>query len=127
MAATAKEGETQATSKMAAVRAALKDLGNDAYPAAIGEYIKAKFDIEMSSAHISNYKTHLLRGKGKKRRKKQAAKGAEGAKASEAPKRVGAPKKTGSSVSIGDLEAVKSLVDRVGADNLKSLITLLKD
>jgi actin-like ATPase involved in cell morphogenesis len=54
-------------SKMDAVRMAIKQLGKDAMPMKIQEYIKARFGLEITTAHVSNYKTEILRAKkGKK-------------------------------------------------------------
>jgi hypothetical protein len=110
-------------SKMDAVRMALKELGKDAMPVKIQDYIKANFGLGITTAHVSNYKTTILRAK---KGKKPAA-----AKAEAAPEMAAAPVKAapapakGSGVSLSDLLAVKGLVGRVGEGNLKSLIGIL--
>jgi hypothetical protein len=115
--------------KMDAVRQALATLGKDAKPIQLQGHIRKEFGIEMSTDHISTYKGNILRKKGGKGRRggKKAA-----AKPSEAPAAAPAalvPKVGGRganvAVSMGDLQALKDLVQRVGANNLRSLIDLM--
>jgi hypothetical protein len=116
MAAAAKE---KGISKLAAVKKALKELGKDAMPVKIQEYVKETFSLEMSTSHVSNYKSLLLR-------KKKGKKAAEAAPApAAAPVKAASAPAGGGSVSMGDIAAVKELVGRVGEDKLKSLIGLL--
>jgi len=105
-------------SKMGAVRAALKELGKDAMPVKIQEYVKKTYGMEMSTAHVSNYKTYILKKKGKKAKRTKAT-----ASDSSAPAPAKASK--GTAVSIQDVETVKELVGRVGEKNLKSLVDLV--
>jgi hypothetical protein len=44
-------------SKMDAVRQAIKEFGRDASPTKIQEFVKTKFGLEMTTGHVSNYKT----------------------------------------------------------------------
>ena len=113
-------------SKLGAVKKALKELGKDAMPAKIQEHVKEKFGLEMTTSHVSNYKSLLLR---KKKRKKAVAGNGDGV---EAPAAAAAPsvKATsapvaGSAVSLDDVAAVKQLVGRMGEEQLKSLIKVL--
>ncbi len=53
-------------SKMDAVRKAISELGKDVSPIKIQEFVKTKFGLDMTPAHVSNYKTTVLREKGKK-------------------------------------------------------------
>ena len=99
--------KTAGISKVAAVKKALRELGKDAMPAKIQEYLKATFSLEMPTGHISSYKSYILK---MKKRKKAAGV---------------VPASANGSVSLGDLAAVKELVGRVGEDKLKSLIGLL--
>jgi hypothetical protein len=108
-------------SKMDAVRTAIKQLGKDAMPAKILEYVMAKFGLEMTSAVVYNYKSVILHAK---KGKKPAAAKVESAPATAAVKAASASAK-GSAVSLQDLAAVKGLVGRVGEDDLKSLIGIL--
>jgi hypothetical protein len=134
--ATSTSASTGPISKKQAVRNALKSLGRMAPPAKIKEYVKTHHNIEMSTDHISNYKSDILK---KHRRKKRAARkaaamahaGGAHAKAF-AKKKVKARKaahrpsvaKAGreATFSINDIHAVRSLTGRIGATGLKTLI-----
>ena len=107
-------------SKMAAVRKALKELGKDAMPGKIQEYVKEKFGLVMTTAHVSNYKTVISR----KKKSKKAPASSEGTSET-AVVSVKTVSARSSRVSLGDIEAVRDLVGRVGEDDLKSLIKLL--
>jgi hypothetical protein len=115
-------GKRNGMSKMDGVRNALAALGNDAQPIQIRSYVKEKFGMEMSTAHVSNYKTAIMRKqpvkashtKVKLLKKPAAAKAAPGRK----------PTGVKSGFNIDDLETVKALVVRVGQNNLKTLIGL---
>jgi hypothetical protein len=122
-------GKGNSITKKEAVRQALKKLGKSAKPAQLGPYIKATFGLDMTPAHITTAKGELLRGKGKKG--KASAKKPEATPAA-APQPAAAPAKgsrggNGSAAGIGlqDIAAVKELLGRVGADNLRTLIDLL--
>jgi hypothetical protein len=101
-------------SKMGAVRQALETLGADAKPLAIQDYVKKEHGIEMSTNMISNYKTHLAK-RGKRRGRKP---GRKPALATSAPERRG-------SISMADIEAVKALTQRLGADKVRDLAAVL--
>src|SRR5579862_1462154 len=104
----------KSVSKMEAVRRALKELGKSAMPIKIQEFVRANFGMEMSTAHISNYKTLSMK-KGRRAASRAAATAGE-----ETTKST-----NGTKVSIEDIEVVKRLVGRVGEKNLKNLIGLL--
>jgi hypothetical protein len=106
---------SQRGSKMAGVRQALAELGNDAKPVAIQEYLK-KAGIDMSTNMVSNYKTHILKKSGKRR--KRRGRKLVVAKAAAAP----APR---NSIGMADLQQIKALTDRIGADKVRELATLL--
>jgi len=108
-------------SKMGAVREALSALGKSAYPIKIQQYVKEKHNISMSTAHISNYKTYILR-----RRKKLKAAAKSAAQKPEGGHTIALNGKV-SKISINDIEAAKLLVGRVGAKSLKALIDLLAE
>lgn len=113
---------TEEMSKMDAVRAALDQLGKKAMPVRIQGYIKEHFNVEMSTAHVSNYKTSILRKK--KSAKKNVDKTAT-IKTLEPPK--ARPATTGKSagITLSDIRVVKALVERVGEENLKALVDVL--
>lgn len=83
------------------VEAAIQEKGWDARPRELQEVIKSRFDYEMAVNYISNYKSQLKKeggiGGGRKRGRK------------------GDPQ-------FSDLEAVRKLVDRLGADQVKKLV-----
>jgi hypothetical protein len=102
------------SSKMASVRQALSDLGSGAKPQALQEHLKTKLGIDMSTSHISNYKTAILKKEGKRRRRR--------GKRTVAAK-VGGGR--GGSISLADIQAVKALTDRIGAEKVKELAAVL--
>ncbi len=119
-------------SKMEGVRRALAALGHDAMPVDIQSYVKSNFGLDMSTAHVSNYKTDILRkqsGKASKMMTKPLAAKSAVKTVSKAP---AAPMTTFKSTSnshvsgiaLTDIETVKGLVGRVGGHDLKSLIEL---
>jgi hypothetical protein len=105
----------EAISKMEAVRRALAELGKDAKPLQMKEYIESHLGVEMSTDHISTYKSTLLKaGAGKKK---------PGRKPKIAPL---AARTTGKgSIDMQDIRAVKELADRIGADNVRQLVDVL--
>lgn len=85
------------------VEAALQEKGWDAGPTELQAAIKEKFDTELPNNVISNYKSVLKRGGGK---------GAGGKRG-----RKGGPQFT-------DFEAVRDLVAKLGADQVKRLVEM---
>jgi hypothetical protein len=87
----------------AMVQAALAEKGWDAGPAELQEVIKDKFSVELANNIISNYKSVLKReggkGGGVRRGRKPGA-------------------------QFEDLEAVRGLVTRLGADQVKRLVEM---
>jgi hypothetical protein len=113
---------------MEAVRQAIAELGSDTMPVTLQEFVKKKFGLTMSTAHVSNYKTYILR-KSPAKAAKVAAKPVVAAKTFEKPATV-APAATPKPVphlegiSLPDIETVKDLVGRVNGSDLKGLIEL---
>jgi hypothetical protein len=107
--------------KMEAVRRALAELGRDAKPSQIQGWVKEKYSIEMGTDHISTAKGQILRKAGGKRKSPAIT---PAATAQPAAARHG-PASQGNGFSLDDIEAVKGLVGRVGADGLKKLIEML--
>jgi hypothetical protein len=98
-------------SKMEAVRRALAEMGKDAKPLQMKDYIKSHLGVEMSADHISTYKSSLLRaGLGKK-------------KPGPKPKMASAAAQGG--FSVEDVRAVKELANRIGADKVRQLAEVL--
>jgi hypothetical protein len=129
------EKTTSGISKMEGVRQALAKLGNDAMPVDIQSYVKKHFGLAMTTAHVSNYKTDILRkqsGKApsasrkvivKKPWGKPVAKIASGATLK--PHAPSASYGKAQALSVQDIETVKGLVGRVGGQDLMSLVDLL--
>jgi len=101
-------GETQADM----VRAALAELGPRAKPQAIQDHIKEKFGREVTKGIISNYKSTM--------KKKGLIPGRRGPGR---PRTVVAA--AGGTVRMDDLEAVRGLVTRIGADQVVRLAKVL--
>jgi hypothetical protein len=120
MAETTGRNKSSGVSKMEGVRQALRQLGRHAKPTQIHDFIKEKFGIEMSKDHISNYKSTILKGKGKKGRKAAAAKAA-----ATKPAATTGNGKGRASLSPEDVDNVKNLLRRHGPDSLRKLIDVL--
>lgn len=92
------------------VRTALAELGPDAKPLAIQQFIKERYNgKELSTTIISNYKSVMKRKGGKR-------KGGPG----RPPKSAG-----GGSIAIKDIEALKALVEKMGAGSVKALLGIM--
>ncbi len=83
----------------AMVQAALEEKGWKAAPLELQAVIKDKYEVELATNIISNYKSVIKR---------------EGGKGAKRGRRAG--------VQFADLEAVQGLVTRLGADQVKKLI-----
>jgi hypothetical protein len=121
--ASAPQPGTKPMSKMDGVRKTLRDLGKKAMPRQMQEHLKKNYGIDMTVAHISNYKSEILRKR--KGKKKGAAKPAEAASVTSQQPAARATSRAGG-ISLQDLQTTKALVARVGAAQLQSLIDLLK-
>jgi len=101
-------------SKMEAMRRALAELGNNAKPLQMKDYIKSHLGVEMSPDHISNYKSKLLKeGRTKKK---------PGPKPKAA---VAVARSTVAAFSVDDVRAVKELADRIGSEKVRQLAEVL--
>jgi hypothetical protein len=100
-----------AITKMEGVRRALTDLGKEASPKEIQDFLKSKFGIEMNPSMVSNYKSSL----------KSSGKAAKRLKA-ETP---AVPLSAAGGISLDDIRAVKEVVDKLGADKVRQLAELL--
>jgi hypothetical protein len=100
--------------KKEAVRRALMTMGPDAAPKDIQGHIKKRFHIDMTTEHISTTKGEL--------RKAAAVSSPAGKPAAPAPA-AGNPKSK--AVEMQDILTLKSLVKRVGAEHLKTLIDVM--
>jgi len=106
------------TSKMDAVRQALREMGKSAKPLQILDFVKSKHGVVMSAGMVSNYKSLLL---AKKKGKKKSAK----AVANASPTPIHHAPASHSAISLEDIRAVKALADRIGAEKVKELAAVL--
>ena len=88
------------------VRTALQEKGWDTGPSDLQPVIKEKFGVELDNNVISNYKSVL---------KKETGKGGKGG---------GAKRGRKPGPQFADLEAVRGLVSRLGADQVKKLVEM---
>ncbi|MBA2227363.1 MAG: hypothetical protein WHU94_12630 [Thermogemmata sp.] len=93
----AESGEKRSISQMQMVRLAMQAKGPDAKPGELQEYILNEFHHELPTNLISNYKSQIKRQSGGGRRQPQ----------------------------IEDLETVRNLIKRLGADQVKRLVDVL--
>lgn len=96
------DGE-KSPSRMGMVREAMDVLGAGAKPLAIQAHIKDKHGVELPTQIISNYKFQIRRQGGSKGRGRRAA----------------------TALQIEDFEAVRGLVGRLGADQVKRLVDVV--
>ena len=128
--------------KLEAVRQALAKLGNDALPSQMQPYIKKTFGIDMTTDHISTSKgdiarkareaaeaAHQAAGKKPAAPKTQAAPKAQATTASSTPAPTGTQTPSahgkgsvGGNILLEDVLTTKELLDRVGAEKLRTLI-----
>lgn len=101
------KGKGSGVNKSALVREALDALGLDAKPIAIDAYIKEKHNVEVPKAIISSYKSSYKAKTGKPAAAKRGPKAAAGG------------------IQIEDLAAVRGLVSRLGAAQVKELVDVL--
>jgi hypothetical protein len=83
------------------VQTALQEKGWDAGPRELQEVIKEKFNYDMAVNYISNYKSQLKKEGGMSTGRKRGRKGGP---------------------QFADLETVRGLVDRLGAEQVKKLV-----
>jgi hypothetical protein len=115
------------------LRQALKALGKNAQPLAIQGFLKEHYDMDMTREHISKYKRDVLKQDAGKKAKVKASPVIK-----MEPKKAAAPKpeakaapassgkgNTGKVIPLEDIEAVKTLVSRIGADQFRNLIDLI--
>jgi hypothetical protein len=122
------QAATSGVTKQDAVRRALAALGKKATAKDIQKFVKDTFNLDMTIDHVYNAKSNVL-GKGKKKAKKlkvkQPAPPEPGAAVKPPVQPAPVAHKPAGGIRLEDIEAVKSLLGRVGADNLKALVEML--
>src|ERR1700730_6569481 len=102
-------------SKMEAVRQAITTLGKDAPLLDVIKFIKQNFNVEMSRAMAYTYKSAAIKQVAGKRRGRK-------------PGRKAAPIANGRkaiAITLEDIQAVKALTDRIGAEKVRQLAAVL--
>src|SRR5215218_7905299 len=112
---------------MEAMRQALAELGDDAETPRLQAHLKEKFGVEMTTKHISTYRGDIIKKRQEqKAAKKPTAKKAEPVEQEPAPVPAGPVAASNGAgpvtVQLEDVLAVQKLVDRVGAEHLRTLI-----
>jgi hypothetical protein len=97
--------------KIEAVKRALAELGPDAMPLKIKDYLDKNFGIQMDPQNISNYKSTL--------------KTAERRGLIRQPEAKAAAASTAGGFSLEEIQAVKEVADRIGADKVRQLAEVL--
>jgi hypothetical protein len=98
------DGGEKKPSQMSMVRTAMEDIGNDAKPLAMQAHIKGKFGTELPANIISNYKSQIKRK--------------AGVSGSGRGRRAG--------LQVEDFETIRNLVDRLGADQVRRMVEVVK-
>lgn len=120
-------GETKGgrINKMDCVRQALAELGDNAQPKDIQDFLLRKFDLDMNSKMVSTYKGTILKNPARKSGiiRRPAARVSSPAPAPpKASPKVGG---TNGGISVEDIRALKELPGRIGADNVRELAEVL--
>ncbi|HMC63647.1 MAG TPA: hypothetical protein VKI65_01795 [Gemmataceae bacterium] len=108
------QSDGQRITKWDAVGRALAELGKDAKPLQIRDFIRSHIGINMEPQLISNYKSAIS---------KKAAKQSALIRKTAAP--ASRPTSTGGGITVEDIKAVKEVVERIGADKVRQLTEVL--
>lgn len=101
-----REGSEKKVSQRAMVQSALEICGWDAKPQDMQGHIKQTYGVELAPNIISNYKSQIKR-------------------ATRSPGANGTRGRRDKQLQIEDVETVRNLVDRLGADRLKKIIDVV--
>ncbi len=99
--------EGSGTSKMQMVREAMALLGGDPKPRMIHEQVMSQYGTDIPTAMISSYKSMIQKKTGEGRTTNRGPRGGT------------------SAFSVDDLESVRTLIERVGSENLIQIIRFL--
>jgi hypothetical protein len=124
-----KASKPAAITKIDAIRLALKELGKDATSLAIQGYVKNQFGLEMTRKHITKYKGEERREQAAKKQPKKSPNPANKPEPKPQPNPAPfSPSKQSTGVGgirLEDIQALKSLLGRVGSNELRKLIDVL--
>jgi len=107
--------------KMDAVRQIIAKHGKDTMPTEIVSFAKSEHGVDLTLGTASNYKTAIVKklgSSGKPKAKRGPKPGWKKASANGATR-------TSGSISIEDIEAVKKLVEQMGAEKVEQLALVL--
>jgi hypothetical protein len=111
------------TSKMKAVRIALMELGDDASPTDIQNYLKKHFGLDIKSNHASSYKSSILRGSRKARERDEDG---ESVREEKPVPAANAFDPVSFKRYLKELQALKQLAERVGGvERLREMVDVL--
>jgi hypothetical protein len=103
--------------KKEAVRQAMAHLGPDAKPTQLRGYVKDTFGIDMTLGHVSVTKRDI--------RNEAAGKKPRGQRSVARQVQPTPPTRASPGIGLDDIEAVKGLLERVGASSLRRLIDVI--
>jgi hypothetical protein len=112
----ARPKKSKGISKMEAVRQAITKMGKDIKPPAILSFVKENYSLDMSYDMASNYKGLILKKRGGRRR---------GRKPGRKPVALATNGSKAGGITLADIEAVKALADRLGAEKVRQLAAVL--
>jgi hypothetical protein len=114
--------------KREAVRLAMADMGPEARPAQLVGHIRSKFGIDMTVGHVAVERRKLLlkTGGGKRPAGRRPGRPSAGKTAARTTGLLTPANGTALTIDLEDIQAVKDLVERVGADSLRKLIDVLE-
>jgi adenylate kinase family enzyme len=98
-------------SKMDAMRQAIKELGYDAKTVKYQRLLKSRFGLVIDTNTVSNYKSSIKREQAKK--------------SALIPTPAAIPAASVLGFSLDEIEAVKELADKIGAEKVKQLVEVL--
>ena len=111
---------TGGVNKLEAVRQVISKHGQDTMPAEIVKLVKEEHGADMTLQTASTYKSTALKQLGLKGKRKGQKRRKPGRK-----RTVAAPRTNGTGISIEDIQAVKQLCARMGAEKVGELAQVL--
>ena len=105
-------------SKMDAMRQAIKELGYDATTVRYQKFVTSRCGLDIDTNTVSTYKSSIKREQAKKSALIPAP-------AAPAPAPAAEPTAPVSGFSLDEIQAVKELADKIGAEKVKQLVEVL--
>jgi hypothetical protein len=114
------EKSTGRVNKMDAVRKVLATHGKDTMPVEIVKFVKEEHGADMSADMASTYKSAILRKLGQSGRRKGKRKSKYARQSAAAVARTAS-----NGIRIEEIETIKKLCDRIGAEKVRQLAQVL--